>query len=189
MGNDPVNKADPSGQEKCPSQATCYGPMYENSSYYQSANKSYTYTPGNMGANPSTLPEESQEKLAEMAAGAAIMVIAPEAIMLNAGTKFINPATVRFTQNSISSTFKNGSKISDMVKGLRSGAIKSEDVPPIRLVKMDGKLYSLDNRRLEAFRQAEVKVPYRMATQEEAEAEAWKFTTQNDGALIRIRGE
>jgi hypothetical protein len=46
----------------------------------------------------------------------------------------------------------------------------------------------LDNRRLAAFQQAGVKVPYRLATPEEATNEEWKFTTKNDGISIVIRG-
>jgi hypothetical protein len=49
-------------------------------------------------------------------------------------------------------------------------------------------VFSLDNRRLEAFRRAGVDIPYRQATPEEAAAEAWKFTTRNGGESIRIRG-
>lgn len=48
---------------------------------------------------------------------------------------------------------------------------------------------TLDNRRHEAFRRAEMNVPYRMATPEESASEVWKFTTRNEGTSIRIRGE
>jgi len=39
------------------------------------------------------------------------------------------------------------------------------------------------------FRRAGIEIPYRMATPEAAAAEAWKFTTRNGGASIRVRGE
>lgn len=76
----------------------------------------------------------------------------------------------------------------DVAAGLRSGQINPNDMPPIRLVERDGKLFALDNRRLEAFRRAEVEVPTRMATPQEIAEEGWKFTTKNDGVSIRIRG-
>jgi hypothetical protein len=76
-----------------------------------------------------------------------------------------------------------------MAGALRSGTLKADQVPAIRLVEKDGHLFTLDNRRLEAFRRAGVDVPYRMATPAEAAKEAWKFTTKNDGVSIRIRGE
>ena len=48
----------------------------------------------------------------------------------------------------------------------------------------------LNNRRLAAFQQAGVPIPYQMATPQRAAAgEAWKFTTQNGGTSIRIRGQ
>jgi hypothetical protein len=57
------------------------------------------------------------------------------------------------------------------------------------LVNKDGQLFTLDNRRLAAFQQAGVPVPFQMATPEQAAAQAWKFTTQNGGTSIRIRGQ
>ena len=103
--------------------------------------------------------------------------------------KTIDPATVRFSQSSISRNFSAGGSVDDLATSLRSRATKPGDVPSIRLVERDGQLFTLDNRRLEAFRRAEVPIPYRMATPEEAAAEAWKFTTRNSGTSIRVRGE
>jgi len=101
----------------------------------------------------------------------------------------IDSAAVRFSQSSISRNFSGGGTIDDLAAGLRSGSVKAGDIPPIRLVEQDGNLFSLDNRRLWSFKQAEVPVPYRMATPEEAAAEAWKFTTKNGGTSIRVRGQ
>ena len=103
--------------------------------------------------------------------------------------KTINPNTVRFSQDSAKAAFGKGGSIQEMADALRSGALKPDQVPAIRLVERDGQLFTLDNRRLEAFRRAGVDVPYRMATPEEAARESWKFTTRNDGVSIRIRGE
>ncbi len=50
-------------------------------------------------------------------------------------------------------------------------------------------MFTLDNRRLEAFRRAGVSIPWRMATEEEIAAEDWKFTTTNRGVSVRVRGE
>ena len=100
----------------------------------------------------------------------------------------LSPQSIRFSQNSIQATFKDGRSVEDVAAGLRSGQINPNDMPPIRLVERDGKLFTLDNRRLEAFRRAEVEVPTRMATPQEIAEEGWKFTTKNDGVSIRIRG-
>ena len=101
----------------------------------------------------------------------------------------IDPNTVRFSQNSISNTFRDGGRIDDLAHALRDGVVKANEVQPIRLVSRDNMLFTLDNRRLEAFRKAGIQVPYRLATAEEIFAEAWKFTSINDGISIRIRGK
>jgi hypothetical protein len=85
--------------------------------------------------------------------------------------------------------FKAGGSVDDLAAGLKAGTIKPGDIPAIRLVDKDGVLYSLDNRRLQAFQQAGVPIPYRMATPQEVAAEAFKFTTENGGTSIRVRGK
>jgi hypothetical protein len=104
------------------------------------------------------------------------------------GGESIDPALVRFSQDSIKGTFKNGGSVDDLAAGLKSGAIKPGDVPPIRVVERDGNLFTLDNRRLEAFRRTGVPIRYRYASPEEAANEAFKFTTRNGGQSVRVRG-
>jgi hypothetical protein len=101
----------------------------------------------------------------------------------------VDPNQVRFSQSSIKSTFKDGGSIDELAQALKSGQVRPEDIPPIRLVKKNGRVYTLDNRRLEAFRRSGLEVPYRMATPYETAEESWKFTTKNDGASIQVRGE
>lgn len=77
----------------------------------------------------------------------------------------------------------------DMIDALISGSLKPEDVTPIRIFEIDGKLWSLDNRRLYAFQQANKPIPYVMASPQEVAKEApSKMTTKNDGRSIRLRG-
>jgi hypothetical protein len=104
-------------------------------------------------------------------------------------TGTIDPSQIRFAQESISPDFKDGRSIDALEEGLKSGRVNPDNVPPIRLVEHEGQLYTLDNRRLEAFQRAGVNVPYRMATPKEI-AKEWprKFTTKNNGTRIRIRG-
>lgn len=101
----------------------------------------------------------------------------------------MDPNEVRFSQKSISYRFRDGGTIDDLAEGLRTGRVRPEDIPPLRLVVRAGHYFTLDNRRLEAFRRAGVGIPWRMATPEEIAAEAWKFTTTNEGASIHVRGE
>jgi hypothetical protein len=100
----------------------------------------------------------------------------------------MDPNSVRFSQSSISPHFGDGGTIDELAEELRAGRIRSADIPSLRLVEKEGLFFTLDNRRLEAFRRAGVEIPWRMATPEEIEAEAWKFTTTNRGTSVRIRG-
>ena len=103
----------------------------------------------------------------------------------------INPSKIRFSQNSIKGTFRDGRSIDDLVKGLRDGSIKPSDVPAIRTVERKGQLISIDNRRLAAFKEAGVPIRTRPATTAEiAQAQKQgKFSAGPSGSgTIRIRG-
>jgi hypothetical protein len=102
--------------------------------------------------------------------------------------QLLDPQSIRFSQASIKVTFRDGTSIDDLAEELQSGRLPPHNVPAIRVFEREGKLFTLDNRRLEAFRRAGVDVPVRMATPQEIAEEAWKFTTPNDGVSIRIRG-
>jgi RHS repeat-associated protein len=99
----------------------------------------------------------------------------------------MNPEKIRYTQDSIKNSYKDGQSLDATIAQLRSGATAAEDIPPIRVFERYGKIYSLDNRRLYAFKQAGVPVRFVKATPRQVEDESWKFTTQNDGASIRVR--
>lgn len=96
---------------------------------------------------------------------------------------------IRFTQDSIGRTFKDGGDVDDLILKLRSGQVKPDSLPPIRIFEKEGKIYSLDNRRLYAAKQAGVNVKTVGATEEEIAREAWKFTTKTDGVGIVVRGK
>ena len=71
------------------------------------------------------------------------------------GTKYLNPKEIRFAQKEVSSfihTPKGGTRpLRDFISDLKTGKINPESVEPIRVVNKDGKLISLDNRRLYAY--------------------------------------
>ena len=102
--------------------------------------------------------------------------------------QLLNPQSIRFSQASIKATFRDGTSIDELAVGLQSGRISPHDVPPIRIFEWQSIFFTLDNRRLEAFRKAGVDIPVRRATPQEIAEEAWKFTTQNAGISVRIRG-
>ena len=98
-----------------------------------------------------------------------------------------DPKTIRFTQDSIKAEFKTGDSVDNLIQKLKSGELTADQIPPIRIFEKNGKIYSLDNRRLYTFQEANVPLRTVWATPEEVAAEAWKFTTKNDGTSIRVR--
>ncbi len=113
--------------------------------------------------------------------------------VVNAGKGFVDPALVKFTQDSIKGTFRNGGSINELASqlGAKGGEALAKTIEPIRLVLHEGSLYTLDNRRLAAFAAAGREIPYRMATQAEIAWEwARKFKTtveQGMGQYITVR--
>lgn len=98
----------------------------------------------------------------------------------------INPVNVRFSQNSIRSTFKDGTNVESLISGLKNGTIDPSSVNPIRIVQKGGLIYTLDNRRLYAFQQAGVPINY-IKLNHVPKKQAFKFTTTNSGASIKVR--
>jgi len=99
-----------------------------------------------------------------------------------------NPSSIRFTQSSISATFKDGTPIQETVNALRSGAISPSSIPPIRVFEQNSTIYTLDNRRLFVSGQAGVPVNITPASAEEVAKESWKFTTPNNGCIVCVKG-
>lgn len=99
----------------------------------------------------------------------------------------IDPKKIRFSQDSIKGDFrKPHGSLSNLTKGLKNGSIVPSKVKPIRIVNKDRKIYTLDNRRLKAFQDAEIKVPYKKL-KKIPNKEKSKFTTKVNGVSIRIR--
>lgn len=84
--------------------------------------------------------------------------IASEAALGDSGA--VSPSRIRFSQDSVSATFRDGSSVDDLVLGLRSGAVDPASVPPIRVFEQGGEWFALDNRRLFAFQEVGVDIPY-----------------------------
>jgi len=103
-------------------------------------------------------------------------------------TGYANPKDIRFTQDSVSNTFKDGQTLQSTIDGLKSGKISPDDLPPIRVFEKDGAVYSLDNRRLLAASEAGVPIKVVPATPAEVAKEGWKMTTPNNGSIICVRG-
>ncbi len=136
--------------------------------------------------------------------------------------RYMNPMDIRFTQDSISSRFQvrrdgaagAGQPITTLIDGLRTRRVRIADIPPIRIFPSDwiidncedlgltaeniaglerGIMFTLDNRRLYAFRQAGMRtIRTRDASYRELEHDAYKLTIFFDpeleqGRTIRVR--
>ena len=53
-----------------------------------------------------------------------------------------NSSNIRFSQNSIKSTFSDGTSLNSTINGLKNGSLKPSDIPPIRIFEKNGSLYS-----------------------------------------------
>ncbi len=86
-------------------------------------------------------------------------------------------------------SFSDGTPLQNTIDALKSGGLKPEQIDPIRIFEKDGKIFTLDNRRLFAAHQAGTKVNTRRATQKEISREfSRKFTTKSDGLIVSVNG-
>ena len=74
-------------------------------------------------------------------------------------------------------------------EALKAKTLQATDLSAIRVWADDaGKVWTLDHRRLAAFRLAEVsEVPVQWATPEMVQQQMWKMTTKTDGMSIRLK--
>ena len=91
------------------------------------------------------------------------------------GSNTVNLKDVNFMQSSIKNQTGEYTVLGN-AGALKSGALKATDLPEIRIWQdADGKLWTLDHRRLASFRIAELdNVPCRWATDAEVANQMWK---------------
>jgi filamentous hemagglutinin len=99
----------------------------------------------------------------------------------------VDPKSIRFTQDSIKNVFQDRRTLQSLIDDLKSGKVTADDIPAIRVFEKDGKIFSLDNRRLKAFQEAGVPIRTIPATPQEIANESWKMTTKTDGLTIKVR--
>jgi RHS repeat-associated protein len=126
------------------------------------------------------------------AIGATSKFLSAESFTTLSETGTINPYSIKFSQGSISGTFKNGGGVGELASGLKDGTISPSSVPAIRIVVKDGQVFTLDNRRLQAFQQAGVAIPYQKL-ESIPQGEMFKFKDiingKADGTSIKVRGQ
>ncbi len=100
----------------------------------------------------------------------------------------INPRDAYFMQNSIKNQTGEYTVLGN-AEALKNGTLKAEDLPEIRIWRdSNGKMWTLDHRRLAAYRIAELdSVPFKWATDEEIANQIWKMTTKTEGRTIKLK--
>lgn len=91
----------------------------------------------------------------------------------------IDPKRLRTMQDSVGTKFRDGHSLEETIDGLRKGTIKPEDIPPVRIGEFNGEIYTLDHRRVVAFREAGIPINYVKATDEEIYKESLKRNDPN----------
>jgi len=101
----------------------------------------------------------------------------------------MNSDDVFFTQSSIKTSISGDSgTIHELAKGLKEGTINPKDIPAVRIYRDEytGKVYSLDNRRLWAAKEAGVDINVRWATEGELSKLLNHVTTTNGGTGVIV---
>jgi len=100
----------------------------------------------------------------------------------------IDPKSIRFSQDSIAPNFRNnGGSVQELAAKLKSGQVDPSTIPSIRIVVKDGKVFTLDNRRLRAFQEAGIDIPFKKLDSI-PKRDLDKFSTIYEGVDIIIRG-
>ncbi|MFP1734159.1 RHS repeat-associated core domain-containing protein, partial [Lonsdalea quercina] len=104
------------------------------------------------------------------------------------GTFTKNPDDIHFMQSSIKNQTGEYTVL-DNAAALRNGTLKPTDLSAIKIWQdLNGKLWTLDHRRLAAFKLSGLKeIPVQWATQKEIAGQMWKMTTKTDGKSIILK--
>lgn len=104
---------------------------------------------------------------------------------------FLKPSEIFYSQDSVASKFQDGRDLNQTAQMLLLKELDPEDLPVIQVVRrIDGKYYTLDNRRLYVFRVGQyngvtAKVPIQLVVEQLYHRR--KFTTKNGGTSITVR--
>eukprot|EP00397_Hematodinium_sp_SG-2012_P012924 GEMP01013108.1.p1 GENE.GEMP01013108.1~~GEMP01013108.1.p1 ORF type:complete len:297 (+),score=45.67 GEMP01013108.1:40-930(+) len=98
----------------------------------------------------------------------------------------MDPAVIRYTQDSIAFLFRCHRSVRDTMCQLRDKSICPAVIPSIQVFEWEGRIHSSDNRRLWAFKKANVKsIPVIWITFPMVDRR--KFTTEDEGISIVFR--
>ena len=104
----------------------------------------------------------------------------------------LKPSDILYSQNSISNRFRDSSirYIGETLDQLLENSSYIQNIPNIEVVEINGKLFSMDNRRLWVYKKAEELGS--LETIDVIRTSSFnrnKFTTKNGGTSIRVRSD
>uniref|UniRef100_F6WN06 Uncharacterized protein n=1 Tax=Ciona intestinalis TaxID=7719 RepID=F6WN06_CIOIN len=102
--------------------------------------------------------------------------------------QYLAPLDIRFSQDSIKSSFQDGRSIMQAIIDIRKGRMEATDFPTISVTLKNGNYYTCDNRRLYVFRVLQCEgILNRVPVYTTTYINPCKFTTYNQGVSIRVR--
>ncbi|XP_078489790.1 uncharacterized protein LOC144746290 isoform X2 [Ciona intestinalis] len=102
--------------------------------------------------------------------------------------QYLAPLDIRFSQDSIRSSFQDGRSIIQAIIDIRNGRMEATDFPTISVIFKNGNYYTGDNRRLYVFRVLQCEgILNRVPVYTTTYINPRKFTTVNQGVSIRVR--
>ncbi|XP_078489791.1 uncharacterized protein LOC144746290 isoform X3 [Ciona intestinalis] len=102
--------------------------------------------------------------------------------------QYLAPLDIRFSQDSIRSSFQDGRSIMQAIIDIRNGRMEATDFPTISVIFQNGNYYTGDNRRLYVFRVLQCEgILNRVPVYTTTYINPRKFTTYNQGVSIRVR--
>jgi hypothetical protein len=108
-------------------------------------------------------------------------------VAITTASKVLNPKDIHFMQSSIKNATGDFTVLGN-AEALRAGVLNPE-VLRINVWKdASGKIWTLDHRRLAAFRLSGLnEVPINWVSPSQAQSQMWKMTTTNGGSAIRLK--
>lgn len=105
-----------------------------------------------------------------------------------AGEAKLSTKDINFMQSSIKNTTGEYTVLGN-ADALKSGTLKPSDLPAIKVWKdAQGKIWTLDHRRLAAFKLGGVEeIPIEWASKSLVESQMWKMTTKTGGTSIKLK--
>ena len=112
---------------------------------------------------------------------------------MDSSSLYLRPLEIRFSQNSIGSTFGRSTShpnkpIGETLDDILTGHINVHSIPSISVVKQNGLWFTADSRRLWVFQEAEKRGKCdKIYVRETCYISCSKMTTVNNGVSVYVR--